>query len=104
VSGQIRKPLPESLMKAIKATAESPDLTAQEKFEAVVLTVHGYGLFARNDGSIDPQGFAIPEQQWGAISDMIRAASRTTDPISQVNWALDWMNVGPSGYKPEEES
>jgi len=102
MSKPFRKPLPESLMKAIKATTESPDLTAQEKFEAVVLTVHGYGLFAKNDGSIDPQAYAIPEEQWCAIGDLIREASRTADPISQVNWALDWMNVGPSGYTPEE--
>lgn len=99
---QIKKPLPESLMKAITVTVQSPDLTAQEKFEAVVLMAHGYGLFTAASGSIDPRAYAIPEEQWGAISGMLRAASKTADPISQVNWALDWMNIGPSGYKPEE--
>lgn len=96
---QIRKPLPESLMKAIRATVESPDATAQEKFEAVVLMTHGYGLFTAKDGTIDPTAYAIPEEQWGAISDMLRTAAKTSDPVSQVNLALDWMNIGPSGYK-----
>jgi hypothetical protein len=104
MSGQIRKPLPESLMKALRATVASPDLTPQEKFEAAVLIVHGYGLFARNDGSIDPQGYAIPEKQWGEISFMLGSATITDDPISRVNWALNWMNVGPSGYSNEEEN
>jgi hypothetical protein len=99
MSEQIKKPLPESLMKALTAIMQSPELTPQEKFEAAVLITHGYGLFTAASGSIDPTAYAIPETQWGAISDMLRAASRTTDPISQVNWALDWMNIGPSSYK-----
>jgi hypothetical protein len=99
MSEQIKKPLPESLMKAIRATVEFPDATAQEKFEAVVLMAHGYGLFTAKEGTIDPTAYAIPEGQWGEISDLLRTASKTADPISQVNWALDWMNIGPSGYK-----
>lgn len=99
MSEQIKKPLPESLMKAIRAATASPDATAQEKFEAAVLITHGYGLFTANEGSIDPRAYAIPEEQWTAIAGMLREASRTDDPISQVNWALDWMNIGPSGYK-----
>lgn len=100
---QIKKPLPESLMKAIRATVESPDPTPREKFEAVVLIAHGYGLFTANEGSIDPQGYAIPEAQWNAIGEMLQVASWGGDPVSQVNMALDWMNIGPSGYKPEKE-
>jgi hypothetical protein len=95
---QIKKPLPESLMKAIKATVESPDATPLEKFEAVVLITHGYGLFTKNDGSIDPRGYAITEGQWGAISEMLQS-TRDGD-ISKVNMALEWMNIGPSSYKP----
>lgn len=102
MSEQIKKPLPDALMKAIKATVESPDVTVQEKVEAAVLIAHGYGLFTKHDGTIDPMGYAIPEKQWGEISEMLQTASKLDDPISRVNWALTWMNIGPSGYKPEE--
>jgi hypothetical protein len=97
VSEQIKKPLPESLMKAIKATVESPDLTGSEKFEAVVLMTHGYGLFSAQE-KINPVGYAIPEEQWHAISRMLMTLA--DGDISQVNVAMDWMNIGPSGYKP----
>lgn len=97
---QIKKPLPESLMKAIRATVASPDLTPGEKFEAVVLMTHGYGLFTAASGTIDPTGYAIPQEQWGEISEMLMT---TPDgPMTKVNMALEWMNIGPSGYKPEE--
>jgi hypothetical protein len=98
---QIKKPLPESLMKAITATLTSPELTPREKFEAAVLMTHGYGLFTAASGSIDPTAYAIPEEQWGRISEMLTMASATGSAIDQVNVALEWMNIGPSGYKAE---
>jgi hypothetical protein len=94
---QIKKPLPESLMKAIRATVESPEMNPGEKFEAVVLMTHGYGLFTKHDGTIDPMGYAIPEEQWFAISKMLQTVP--DGDLSKVNMALDWMNIGPSGYK-----
>lgn len=103
---QIKKPLPESLMKAIKGLAES-DATPTEKVEGAVLIAHGYGLFTRHEGSINPTDYAIPEKQWGEIADALTGLKstndRVSDPISQVNYALTWMNIGPSGYKPEED-
>lgn len=96
---QVKKPLPESLMKAIRATVASPDATAREKFEAVVLITHGYGLFAASD-ALDPQAYAIPAEQWAAISILLQSSD--SDPVGQVNVALEWMNIGPSGYQPEE--
>lgn len=93
---QIKKPLPESLMKAIIATASVPEMSPLEKLEAAVLITHGYGLFTAASGSINPRAYAIPEQQWGAISEMLQEAS---SGIDQVNMALEWMNIGPSGYK-----
>jgi len=99
---QIKKPLPESLMKAIIAMASVPELTPREKFEAAVLITHGYGLFTKHEGTIDPMGYAIPETQWRVISEMLTMASATGNAIDQVNVALEWMNIGPSGYKPEE--
>jgi hypothetical protein len=94
-AAQIRQPLPESLMKAIRAVIEFPYSTAQEKFEAVVLMTHGYGLWhAQTD--IKPSAYAIPEEQWAAISEMLMAVP--DGDIGKVNMALDWMNLGPSGY------
>ena len=101
MSEQTKKPLPESLMKSMKAMVES-DATATEKFEAVVLITHGYGLFAKNDGSIDPMAYAIPIEQWGEISNMLMAL-QDGDSVKRVNVALDWMNIGPSSYNPDEE-
>ena len=98
----VKKPLPEALMKAIKATLESPEPTPQEKFEAVVLMTHGYGLFTAASGSIDPRGYAIPEDQWQAIAGMLMASVVGGNEIAKVNMSLEWMNIGPSGYKPEE--
>lgn len=93
---QIKKPLPESLMKAIRVSVESPDLTGQEKFEAAVLIAHGYGLWTAHE-SIDPTRYAIPEKQWGEIADLLMTV--TEGDVGKVNRALDWMNIGPSGYK-----
>lgn len=98
---QIKKPLPESLMKVLTVTMGSPELTPREKFEAAVLITHGYGLFTASE-KLDPQAYAIPETQWRVISEMLTMASATGNAIDQVNVALEWMNIGPSGYKPEE--
>jgi hypothetical protein len=95
---QIKKPLPESLMKAIRAAVQSPEATAQEKFEAVVLISHGYGLFSAAD-ALDPTAYSIPVEQWGAISDMLM--SLVDGDVGKVNMAMEWMNIGPSGYKEE---
>ena len=89
-------------MKAILATVASPDATAGEKFEAVLLMVHGYGLWSAQEG-INPTAFAIPEAQWGTISEMLMTVSHG-DPTNKVNVALSWMNLGPSSYTPEAGS
>lgn len=98
VTEQIKKPLPESLMKAITAAMTSPELTPREKFEAAVLITHGYGLFTASE-KIDPQAYAIPEGQWRIVGEMLTMVSATGDAVDQVNVALEWMNIGPSSYK-----
>jgi hypothetical protein len=96
-AAQIRQPLPESLMKAIRATVASPDASVAEKLEAVVIMAHGYGLWAKAE-RIVPSDYAIPEEQWATISALLQALY--DDELGTVNMALDWMNIGPSGYKP----
>jgi hypothetical protein len=66
-----------------------------------VLITHGYGLFTAASGTIDPTAYAIPEAQWRLIGEMLTMASTTGNAIEDVNMALDWMNMGPSGYQPE---
>jgi hypothetical protein len=84
-------------MKAIRAMIQSPDATAQEKFEAVVLIAHGYGLWAKETG-LNPTAYAIPEHQWGAISELLQSVPN--GDVARVNMALEWMNIGPSAYQP----
>ena len=98
MSERIEEPLPEALMKAIRATVQASDMTAQEKLHAVVLITNGYGLFA-SQTSINPTKFAIPEEQWGAIMGLLQTVP--SGSVAQVNMALEWMNIGPSSYKPE---
>jgi hypothetical protein len=96
MSEQIKKPLPESLMKALTAAMTSPELTPREKFEAAVLITHGFGLFTAAE-KLDPMAYAIPEEQWGAISEMLM--NLADGDLAKVNMSLEWMNIGPSGYK-----
>lgn len=96
MSDQIKKPLPESLMKAIQATLASPGITPREKFEAAVLITHGFGLFTAAE-KLDPMAYAIPEEQWAAISEGLM--NLADGDMDKVNLSLEWMNIGPSGYK-----
>jgi hypothetical protein len=93
---KVKSPLPESLMKAIKVTVESPDLTPREKFEAVMTVTTSYGLYCAAE-RIDPTAYAIPSKQWGEISQMLMTLADTD--VSKVNMAMEWMNAGPSGYE-----
>lgn len=94
---QVRRPLPDSLMKAIRAVTENEEASTQERFEAVVLIATGYGLFQHAE-SVNPTGYAIPEEQWREVSGWLINMS------PGVNAALDWMNLGPSAYDPASES
>lgn len=85
-------------MKAIRATVASPDASAQEKLEAVVLMTHGYGFWAAKS-QVWPAHYAMPEEQWSTISRLLMAVP--DGDIGKVNMALEWMNLGPSGYKAE---
>jgi hypothetical protein len=82
-------------MKAIRAVVASPEASAQEKFEAVVLMAHGYGLWSVQT-AMDPTRYAIPEEQWTTISTLLTAVP--DGDVDKVNMALEWMNIGPSGY------
>jgi cobalamin-dependent methionine synthase I len=97
---QTRKPLPESVMKAIRLVLSGEgDMSEAERFEAVLLLVHGYGLVAQAD-TVDPTRFAIPNEQWTEVSERLIDMADQASGLSRVNAALAWMNSGPSAYDP----
>ena len=105
---QLKVTLPESLMKAIELVAAS-DLPPVRRLEAVVLICHGFGLWEQHDGPFDPQSYAIPDSQWVQVAEHLQGTHRKdpndpltaeqNDAIGTVNMALNFMNIGPSGYK-----
>jgi hypothetical protein len=98
---QVRKPLPRSLMRAIKDVLADRELTLAERFEAVLLITHGYGLWQQAD-SLEVSAYAIPEEQWQRIATLLQeAAAPSGDDLSDVQVTLAWMNTGPSAYKEE---
>jgi hypothetical protein len=98
---QTRKPLPESLMAAVRAVVADETTPPAQRFEAVVLMVHGYGLFATaaqdEAWSLDPVAYAVPREQSMEIANLL--ADMGAAGLGRVNLALDWMNVGPSSYE-----
>lgn len=53
-------------------------------------------------GTIKPADYAIPEDQWHAIGELLlRRGEQLSTALTTVNVLLDWMNVGPSSY-PED--
>lgn len=53
------------------------------------------------DGPVDPTAWAIPSDQWKAICGaLVEGGHREDlgDGVTGVNWALTWMNVGPSAF------
>lgn len=95
---RVEKPIPESLMKAIRVVMATDAMTPPQKVEAVTLIAHGAGLWAIAE-TIDPRSYAIPERQWTEISQMFVEEGRKHSALDGVNLSLSWMDVGPSAYK-----
>lgn len=93
---QTKKPLPDALMGAIRATIADDSMSQQDRFEAVILIAHGYGLFTQHEGNIDPVAYAIPAAQSLEVANLL--AGMGADPV---NASLGWMNYGPSSYEAE---
>jgi hypothetical protein len=98
MSDRLEKPLPDSVMLAIDAVVKEPGMTAAAKFEAIILMVHGTGLYMAA-ASLDPTAFAIPKEQWTWISQALVDLRGTLGDVERVNLALSWMNMGPSAYE-----
>jgi len=90
--------LPPSLMRAIKLMCTDPDTPPQDAYVAAVLISFGWGLWEQQN-TFDPTSIQIPEAQWHEICQLLMGLKGTD--IGRVNHGLDWVNQGPSGFKPE---
>ena len=89
--------LPESLMKSIRVIGKSEDMEPREKFEAVLTISHGFGLWTRHVGQINPTDTVIPSEQWKEICEILMQMKSSISDIGRVNYGLSWTNSGPSG-------
>lgn len=88
--------LPESLMRSIRLAAADPVGAPLVAVEAAVLISYGYALYSRQD-TVDPCAFAIPTEQWTAISRALLDVPNTSE-ITRANLGLEWVNLGPSAF------
>jgi len=91
--------LPEVLMRAIKLLCTDEETEPERAYVGAVLIAFGFGLWEQQE-TFDPTSIAIPEEQWGAICQLL--TDMKGSDIGRVNYGLSWMNQGPSGFKPEE--
>lgn len=94
--------LPSNILRAIELIIADTETTASDSYVAAVLITYGYALWKRHTGDFDPTLVQIPEPQWHEICGwLITTPGLGDDDIARVNHGLDWMNQGPSSYKPE---
>ncbi len=80
---------------SVVSTAEAGDFVG-----AVVETFAAFGvdLLDADGPQLRPSDYAIPRDQWEAICG---ALVRATDSgLGGANRAMDWVNLGPSGFEP----
>jgi hypothetical protein len=91
--------LPPSLMRAITLLCTDPETEPEQAYIGAVLISLSHGLWEQQ-ASFDPTSIQIPEQQWHEICQLLMGLKGTD--IGRVNHGLDWVNQGPSTFKPEE--
>jgi hypothetical protein len=92
--------LPLSVMRAIELIVHDEETPPANRYIAAVLISMGYGAW-QSLGKVDPTKIAIPEEQWREICQWL--VDIKGNDIDKVNYALDWMNRGPSSYKANTE-
>jgi len=98
VSGQVRQRLPEVLVKGIEAISRDQQLSAQERYTAMVAGIFGYIMFQAAEEIACTQ-YALPEDQWLRLAQAF--TDLDADRIAAVNYGLSFMNAGPSSYPAE---
>lgn len=104
---QWRRPLTDVEMEAVLACATDAGETAGEAFVHTAIAVFSIGIRERDgrtwdelmasDDTLSPWDYAIPADQWQAISRALVAREQRS-PMAGVNVLLQWMNQGPSSY------
>lgn len=85
--------------------ASITDAAATGDFLATMLAAYTpFGIdLTDNDGpQISPSDYAIPDEQWHTICQALIDATR--GELAGANRAMDWVNVGPSGFTPGQPS
>jgi hypothetical protein len=97
--GPVRVELPEVVLRTLRAVVADGSLTPQQRMESVIVSVFG-GLWWSTQDDVDGRRWAIPERQWEEIAGWMLSLTPSTD-VDRTNYALTWMNLGPSGYVEE---
>jgi hypothetical protein len=91
--------LPDSLINAIRLVCADPATEPGAALEAALLITYGYAMYERTE-AIDPTKIVVPNAQWLQIAQWLTDIRGPS--INRVNLGLSWMNIGPSGYDPQD--
>jgi hypothetical protein len=89
--------LPAAVMACIKAITGDESIPPPSRLSGVLLLIFGYAWYERQD-TIDPRSIALPSEQWREVCGMLTNGVGS-DPLSDVNLGLSFMNSGPSAYE-----
>ena len=92
--------LDDETLATVLAAATGGDFVA-----AVVETFRPFGVDLRDQEgpSVSPSDYAIPTDQWQAICGaLIEGAPDSGSGLGKANRGMDWVNIGPSAYEPDE--
>lgn len=108
---KVQRPLTDDEMASIKTAIDKPGdgvdvlLAALRTTFNVLLADVGESWESYDEfRKMNPMEYAIPDGQWVQIGEWMKARLTPSEPLSVVNRLLDWMNVGPSGYREETDA
>jgi len=84
-------------IESITNAASKGEISVSHAYVATLVLAFGDARWDRMD-SFDPRSVQIPEAQWGTICEQLTKMKGSD--IDRVNYALSWMNQGPSAYGP----
>lgn len=98
---QRRVVLSDMTMIAVREMCDS-EAPAPVMLHGVLLMILGACWLDTQEKPVSPTMYAIPEEQWTRVGEMLSLGQRKNSGHTQANILLDWMNLGPSGYKEED--
>jgi hypothetical protein len=91
--------LSEVTLRALRSIAADTSVDPVERMESVIVVAFGGIWWSAQDG-IDGREWAIPEAQWKQVAELLLQLTPASE-VGRVNYALTWMNIGPSSYAEE---